>query len=190
MIKLKVPQSRAEILLDGVSHGRFKTGKFKNWRVSKDDKVGVQSILWLFCWAYNGDNSIEVARKVKQIFNEIFPFTFTSFNTRVGYKYSVRNRYSPRNLDYELQNKLGDLGKDLKNDKYIESKNVHIDTERKNETINALKKININSMENAIASAVTKLDEKGRSYSCEIKKINYLNKTQANISININLNFD
>jgi len=106
MIRLQVSSGKVENFFDTVSHGIFQTGRVNNWRVNEDGYICATSVLWLFCWAYNGDNSLKAMKETRQIFNNIFSFSFKFFNERVGYDYANRNRYRKRNIEEELKEML------------------------------------------------------------------------------------
>ena len=94
MIQLTVSPKRVEDLFRTVKHDLFQKKKHVRWHVREDGSVRAQSVLWLFCWAENGDNSVEAAIACEEIFNEIFPFSFDLFKSKVGYDYANRFRYS------------------------------------------------------------------------------------------------
>lgn len=106
MIRIQMFPEEVESLFDTIPHGRFQTGRINNWRVNEDGYVRAQSVLWLFCWAHNGDGSSKAMEAARQIFNNIFPFSYDFFYRSVGYEYANRNRYSERNIEEELEEML------------------------------------------------------------------------------------
>ena len=56
MIRLTVSLERVEDLFRTVKHDLFQKKKHLRWHVREDGSVRTQSVLWLFCWAENGDN--------------------------------------------------------------------------------------------------------------------------------------
>lgn len=107
MIKLKVSRERVEELFQTVEHKLFQRKKDIHWRVREDGSVRTQSVLWLFCWAYNGDGSPKAQVACEEIFNEIMPFSCAFFDAKVGYDYAERFRYSPSDyIETELKELL------------------------------------------------------------------------------------
>lgn len=107
MVQLRVSQREAEGLLSEVTHSTFQQGKLKYWTLSEDGYISAQSILWFFCWAKTGMSSETTAIACRRIFNILFPFSFSQFNTRIPHDYARRNRYSTENLENELRDILG-----------------------------------------------------------------------------------
>lgn len=95
MIRLTISPQGVEGLFKTVKHDKFQGSRHLHWHVTGDSSVRAQSVLWFFCWAENGDGSAETAVACEGIFNEIFPFSFDFFKSRVGYDYANRFRYSP-----------------------------------------------------------------------------------------------
>jgi len=186
MIKLKISRNDTERLFNTVSNKRFKTGITNNWVVDEDDFVRAQSILWLFCWAYNGDGSQKAMQQTRQIFDEIFPFSYNFFDARVGYEYAREKRYSNINIEEELQEMLAEykenevMRRERKEGIAISDKEIKKRPRYQNE----LKTLDIDEMEEAIASAISKLTE--REYTCEIKKINYSSLSGASLTLKLN----
>ena len=107
MVKIKVSPQEVESMFRQIKHAKFHTGKPQNWMVGDDGSVRAQSVMWLFCWACNGDGSIEAMIDSRDIFNEIFPFNFSFFLARVGYYFSKSHRYADGSWERELEELLG-----------------------------------------------------------------------------------
>lgn len=103
MVQLRVSHHEAEALLGEVEHSTFQKGKQKYWILSEDGHIKAQSILWFFCWAKTGMNSEKTAIVCRRIFNIIFPFSYSQFNSRIRHDYARHNRYSTKNLEDELR---------------------------------------------------------------------------------------
>ena len=107
MIYLKVSPERVLELFQTVNHKLFQRKKDVHWRVREDGSVRAQSVLWLFCWAYNGDGSPKAQVACEEIFNEIMAFSCTFFDATVGYDYAKRFRYSSSDyIEKELETLL------------------------------------------------------------------------------------
>ena len=166
MIRLKVSPEKAENLLDSIQNEKFRTGKRTRWKVDTNGNVKAQSVLWLFCWAYNGDGSKKAMQEAQEIFNEIFPFSYEEFNKKVGYEYAKKNRYSSKNIDNDVKGMLEE-------ENVIEVLSKVLYGERKKKAIQKeFKDISIKEIEKSIAISMNKLT--GQKYICEIKNINYI----------------
>lgn len=114
MIHLKVSKERVEDLFKTVitktkkPHKLFQRTKNYRWMIRDDGTVKAVSVLWFFCWAFNGDHSLSAEIACEQIWKEIMPFSFSSFHIKVGYQYAHRFRYSPdeKFIEKELESLL------------------------------------------------------------------------------------
>ena len=112
MIYLKVSKGRVEDLFKTVvtkkkkPHKLFQRTKNDCWMIREDGSVKATSVLWFFCWAFNGDHSPSAEIACKEIWKEIMPFSFSFFNNTVGYEYAHRFRYS---LDEFIEKELETL---------------------------------------------------------------------------------
>lgn len=95
MIHLKVSKERVDDLFKTVPNELFQKTKNYRWMIRADGSIKAVSVLWFFCWAFNGDNSPLAEIACEEIWKEIMPFSFSFFNNTVGYEYAHRFRYSP-----------------------------------------------------------------------------------------------
>ena len=119
MIYLKVSKERVEDLFKTVvtkkkkPHKLFQRTKNYRWMIRKDGSVKAVSVLWFFCWAFNGDHSPSAQIACEEIWKEIMPFSFSFFNEIVGYEYAHRFRYSQDEefIEKELEALLAQKGR-------------------------------------------------------------------------------
>ena len=108
MRKIKVSIERLNALFEKVENKLFQRTKKKYWKVGEDGSVKAQSIMWLFCWACNGDSHWKPLMTCRDIFNEIFDFNFIQFLKRVGYRFSEHYRHNTTgDFERELEELLG-----------------------------------------------------------------------------------
>lgn len=117
MVKLKVTCEEALKRLNTIPHANFKKAlrNGRNWLVY-DGNVRARSVLWLFCWAKNGQNSQLAETEARRVFNSILDHKcfngngttfFEWFDLRVKWNYALTNRYSNNpSLDDELDRLL------------------------------------------------------------------------------------
>ncbi len=106
MRKLRVPIDRMEVLFEKVKNKRFRTGRQRNWEVKGNGSVKAQNIMWLFCWACNGDNDWKAMVTCRDIFYEIFDFNLCTFLREVGYRFSNHYRYHDSDGESDLDELL------------------------------------------------------------------------------------
>lgn len=119
MIYLKVSKEKVDDLFKTVKtkeakpHKLFQRTKNDYWMIREDGSVKAVSVLWFFCWAYNGDNSPSAKIACEEIWKEIMPFSFSFFNEIVGYEYAHRFRYSPdeKFIEKELETLFAQKGR-------------------------------------------------------------------------------
>lgn len=106
MVKLRVSPQKVEGMFKTVKHKKFHEGRRIHWVVRDEETVEARSVMWLFCWACNGDGKLEAMIDCRDIFNEIFPFSFSFFLSRVGYWFSRRFRYPDGDREKALEELL------------------------------------------------------------------------------------
>ncbi|MFC2160969.1 hypothetical protein ACFLRX_04885 [Acidobacteriota bacterium] len=119
MIRLNVTPERVRelfqtvVISDGSPAAKFEKSKHVYWKMNNNGTITHgPSILWLFCWAYNGMGSPSAESSARDVFNAIFPFRYEEFLANVGYQYSNKNRYktsdnSGRIVMEEIVRKIG-----------------------------------------------------------------------------------
>lgn len=108
MRKIKVSIERLNDLFEKVKNKKFRQAKKRWWKVEEDGSIKAQSIMWLFCWACNGDaTDWKAMSSCRDTFNEIFDFNFFQFLGRIGYRFSEHYRYAPSDCERELEELLG-----------------------------------------------------------------------------------
>ena len=105
MVKLKVTSDRALELLQQTKHKTFQGALEKHWVVDSG-VVKPQSVLWLFCWAKTGMNSVDVAHFVHRIFNEILDVSFETFDDKIQHEWAQKMRYAPGDISQDLERLL------------------------------------------------------------------------------------
>ena len=106
MRKIKVSIERQNVLFEKVRNQLFHRTEKLWWKVEENGSIKAHSIMWLFCWACNGDTHWKAMTSCRDAFNEIFDFNFFQFLERVGYRFSEHYRYKPS--DY-LEKELDEL---------------------------------------------------------------------------------
>jgi hypothetical protein len=107
MIKLKVDPDEALAFLEGIDNEAFSKALQDNWHVDKSGYIRAQSVLWLFCWAKTGMNKPETAEDAQAVFDAIFPFSYNFILSRVDHEWAQRKRYATRNIEMELEERIG-----------------------------------------------------------------------------------
>lgn len=107
MRKVKVSMERLNVLFEKVKNKKFRQTKKQWWKVEEDGSIKAQSIMWLFCWACNGDTDWKAMSSCRDTFNEIFDFNFFQFLGRIGYRFSEHYRYATSDYERELEELLG-----------------------------------------------------------------------------------
>jgi hypothetical protein len=81
-----------------------------HWSVdATTGEVRAQSALWLFCWAKTGMNSEDARIVAAGVFDQLMPLSFAQFDAVVDHEYARECRYTPRNIERELEEKLASL---------------------------------------------------------------------------------
>lgn len=78
MVHLKIDKFDAEAWIQSVQNDKFQDAIKGNWIIDEQGRVKAQSVLWLYCWAVTGMGSIDTAIEVQEVFDQIFPFTFSN----------------------------------------------------------------------------------------------------------------
>jgi len=106
MVRLRISPNEVRRMFNKVKHGKFHRVRELRWKVNEENgTVNASSVMWLFCWAYDGDKHLESMLDCREIFNHIFPFSFNMFLMKVGYVFAVKARY-PENYpgrDFEKE---------------------------------------------------------------------------------------
>lgn len=104
-MQMKVSAATALSILRSIPHERCQTGIATRWRTSGDEATA-QSVLWLYCWAVTGMGSTEAASSAQRAFDAILVIPYGRFASRVPHDWAQHNRYSPRDIEHELQHFL------------------------------------------------------------------------------------
>lgn len=105
-MRLNVPNYEALQLLESVPHKTCRRAIQTHWRTTQAGDVAAQSVLWLFCWAKTGMNSPEAAAVSRELFDRLFPVSFSDFDSRVPHNYARTNRYPVGDIEGELAEML------------------------------------------------------------------------------------
>jgi hypothetical protein len=103
--RLIVSNDEALSLLRQIGHAKF-NNTIRNYWFVNDGFVKAQSVLWLFCWGKTGNGSTSTAISVREIFDDLFAFTYASFDERVDHEWARKMRYSSRDIEEELEHLL------------------------------------------------------------------------------------
>ena len=106
MVQLKIDNFDAEVWIQSVSNDKFQGAIKGNWIINEQGYVKAQSVLWLFCWAITGMGSIDAAVEVQEVFDQIFPFTYNFFKTKVDHEWARKNRYASGDIEADLKRLL------------------------------------------------------------------------------------
>jgi hypothetical protein len=100
---LAVPNAEAMERFKEIKHKQFQDSIVDGkWDVNARGQIRPQSICWLYVWATNTDAKYQgTAEYLRRVFDEIMPFTYTVFDTRVGKDLAIRLRDRPH--DDEVQ---------------------------------------------------------------------------------------
>lgn len=107
LVKLKLDKGDAEAWILSVQNDKFQEAVKGNWIVDEEGNVKAQSVLWLFCWAVTGMGSIDTAVEVQDVFDNIFPFTYNSFKSKVPHEWARKYRYATGDIEAELTLLMG-----------------------------------------------------------------------------------
>ena len=105
-MKLKTSAEEAGRLILSIPHKTCAKAMNDHWRVEASGAVRAQSALWLYCWAKTGMNSEDARIVAAQVFDQVMPITFAQFDSAVDHEYAREHRYSPRDIERELEGKL------------------------------------------------------------------------------------
>ena len=106
-MKLKTSTEEAKRLILSIPHRTCARAVEDHWSVNAiNGEVRAQSALWLFCWAKTGMNSEDARIVAAQVFDQVMPLSFARFDTVVDHEYARECRYTPRNIERELEAKL------------------------------------------------------------------------------------
>ena len=106
-MKLKTSTEEAKRLILSIPHRMCARAVEDHWSVNAiNGEVRAQSALWLFCWAKTGMNSEDARIVAAQVFDQVMPLSFARFDTVVDHEYARECRYTPRNIERELEAKL------------------------------------------------------------------------------------
>jgi hypothetical protein len=106
MVHLKIDKFDAEAWIQSVSNDKNQGAKKGSWIVNEHGYVKAQSVLGLFCWAINGMGSIDAAIEVQEVFDQICPFTYNFFKTKVDHEWARKNRYASGDIKADLKRLL------------------------------------------------------------------------------------
>ena len=106
MIKLAVSPDQALQLFSWVKHDTFQQSINEHWSVDSQGRVKAQSVLWLFCWAKTGMNSVDVARQTHRIFNKILSTSFEELDAKIPHEWAQIMRYQAGDIEEEFYNKI------------------------------------------------------------------------------------
>jgi hypothetical protein len=110
-MKLKIPKTQADLLLNGIGNSRFQNGRI-HWKVDKNDIVKAQSVLWLFCWAKASaspaSNWNQTGHAVIKIFDQLFDVPFHDFDhcNHINLRWARDNRYTSKDIETDLTTRL------------------------------------------------------------------------------------
>ena len=97
VIRMKVSARDAIKALSSINHRTFQRGLQKHWHTYRHadgtDHASAQSICWLFCWAYSGQNSPKARDQTRRVFNHIFDPSFGWLCKQLPKKDADRLRY-------------------------------------------------------------------------------------------------
>jgi hypothetical protein len=105
-MRLKTSAEEAGKLILSIPHKTCAKAMSDHWRVEANGAVRAQSALWLYCWAKTGMNSEDARIGAAEVFDRVMPITFAQFDRAVEHEYAREHRYSPRNIERELEGKL------------------------------------------------------------------------------------
>jgi len=105
-MKLKTSAEEARRLISSIPHKTCAKAMNDHWEVAASGEVRAQSTLWLFCWANTGMNSEEARMVAAQVFDQVMPISFAQFDIVVDHEYARECRYTPRDIERELEEKL------------------------------------------------------------------------------------
>ncbi|MCX5842146.1 MAG: hypothetical protein NT022_00070 [Deltaproteobacteria bacterium] len=106
MVHLKIDKFDAEAWIQSVQNDKFQDAIKGNWIIDEQGRVKGQSVLWLYCWAVTGMGSIDTAIEVQEVFDQIFPFTYNFFKSKVEHEWAKEKRYSTRDIEANLERLL------------------------------------------------------------------------------------
>jgi hypothetical protein len=111
-MKIRVSPDEVMRQFAKLEHEEFQEAIPTHWTVYKDGHVKAQSVLWLFCWAKTGMNSLEAAETAEEIFDAIMDKPFNYCDARIPhddfarkYRYSEDDQYVENNLAVRLSEK-------------------------------------------------------------------------------------
>lgn len=104
---LIVPIDEARKQLLSIPHNTCTKGINKHWKVDQDGTVRAQSVLWLFCWAKTGQKSEKARQAAVRVFDKILSRDFADLDAVLEHKYAREDRYSPRNIEEEFEQRIG-----------------------------------------------------------------------------------
>jgi len=106
-MKLKTSPEEARRLILSIPHKTCARAVEDHWSVdATNGEVRPQSALWLFCWAKTGMNSEDARIVAAEVFDQVMPLSFAQFDAVVNHEYARECRYTPRNIERELEEKL------------------------------------------------------------------------------------
>lgn len=106
-MKLKTSPEEARGLILSIPHRTCAKAMDDHWKVdATNGEVRAQSALWLFCWAKTGMNSEDARIVAAQVFDQVMPLSFAQFDTVVDHEYARECRYTSRNIERGLEEKL------------------------------------------------------------------------------------
>jgi hypothetical protein len=82
-LPLIVPFVDARILLQGIPHQKCQNSISGYWDLYYDPttrQMRDRAVCWLFCWATNGDGSVKAATAARNVFDQIFPMTYSAYD--------------------------------------------------------------------------------------------------------------
>jgi hypothetical protein len=105
-MKLKTSTEEAKRLILSIPHKTCAKAMEDHWKVDASGEVLAQSVLWLFCWAKTGMNSEDARIVAADMFDQLMPLSFAQFDAVVDHEYARECRYTPRNIERDLEEKL------------------------------------------------------------------------------------
>jgi len=103
MQRLNISKEEVDGLFDTVFDKTFQDARRIWWEVNAEGYVRAQSVYWFYCWAQTGMAHERSRLACREIFNEIFPFTYEFFSGRVPGDYPRSFRHSLRKDDFNDQ---------------------------------------------------------------------------------------
>lgn len=105
-MQLNTTAEEAKRLILSIPHKTCAKAIEDHWKVDANRRVRAQSVLWLFCWAKTGMNSEDARIVAAQVFDQVMSLSFAQFDAVVDHEYARECRYTPRDIDQELQDKM------------------------------------------------------------------------------------